>query len=192
MRKLFETIKIINGVPQFLEFHQQRLNHSRRILFNSIEEIALNRVIQTPPLSGVYRCRVIYSETIESVEYIRYEARTFSTFKVVVADDIDYEFKYLQRDSLNHLVQLKGQADDILIVKQGLVTDTAIANVAFWYQDRWLTPARPLLTGTTRERLLQSHQIYPAQIRVEELTRFSQMALLNAMVGFYVVEEFKI
>ncbi len=46
MSKLLETIKIINGIAPFLTFNQQRLNESRQ------------------PTKQIYRCRVIYEQTI--------------------------------------------------------------------------------------------------------------------------------
>ena len=154
MTKLLETLKIVNGTAPFLEFHNERLNYARQALFNVQDTIDLKDVIQAPPQIGIYRCRVIYSETIEAVEYIPHQDRDFQSLKIVEDYNIDYEFKYHNRNDINRLVTLKGSADDILIIKKGLVTDTSIANVAFWHQDKWLTPLTPLLKGTSRARLL--------------------------------------
>jgi 4-amino-4-deoxychorismate lyase len=99
----------------------------------------------------------------------------------------------LNRDTLNRLVERKGQADEILIIKNGLITDTSIANVAFLDKDdHWITPATPLLKGTTRERLLSENRIVEAEIKLADLPKFTQMAMLNAMVGFYLIEDFKL
>jgi len=159
---------------------------------NVQDTIDLKDVIQAPPQIGIYRCRVIYSETIEAVEYIPHQDRDFQSLKIVEDDNIDYEFKYHNRNDINRLVTLKGSADDILIIKKGLVTDTSIANVAFWHQDKWLTPLTPLLKGTTRARLLTEKQIFEANIRAEDLKHFSKMAIMNALIGFYTLENFKL
>jgi 4-amino-4-deoxychorismate lyase len=191
MNKLLETIKIVNGTAPFLAFHNERLNHSRQILFNAQDQIDLKNVITAPSQSGTYKCRVIYSKTIETVEYSRYQQqRKFKTFKVIEDDNIAYDFKYLNRENLNRLV--RGQADEILIIKRGLVTDTTIANVAFWHQDKWLTPSTPLLKGTTRERLLREKKIVEIPITLEDLNHFSKMAMMNALLGFIVIENFKL
>ncbi|HDN25839.1 MAG TPA: hypothetical protein ENG03_01830 [Thioploca sp.] len=192
MTKLLETLKIVNGTAPFLEFHNERLNYARQALFNVQDTIDLKDVIQAPPQIGIYRCRVIYSETIEAVEYIPHQDRDFQSLKIVEDDNIDYEFKYHNRNDINRLVTLKGSADDILIIKKGLVTDTSIANVAFWHQDKWLTPLTPLLKGTTRARLLTEKQIFEANIRAEDLKHFSKMAIMNALIGFYTLENFKL
>jgi 4-amino-4-deoxychorismate lyase len=191
MTQLLETIKIVDGTAPFVEFHNQRLNETRQILLNAKQPIDLKTVIQAPASTGIYRCRIIYSETIETVEYIRHQDRSFQTFKIVEDDKIDYSFKYLNRDDINRLVAQKGLADEILIIKNGLVTDTSIANVAFW-QDQWLTPSTPLLKGTTRARLLKAKQLIEADIRREDLNRFSKMAMMNALIGFCVIENFKL
>ncbi len=44
--------------------------------------------------------------------------------------------------------------DDILIIRDGLLTDTSICNVALWNGTSWITPARPLFSGTMRAYLL--------------------------------------
>ena len=192
MSKLLETIKIINGTVPFLTFHQQRLNESRRQLFQVDDEINLGTAIEAPSTNLVYRCRVIYERTIEKVEYHRYKAKNFRYFKIIEANAIVYDFKYLDRSPINQLIAHKGSADDILIIKNGLVTDTSIANVAFWDQTKWLTPATPLLKGTTRERLLKAEYIETADIKLTDLKAFSKMALMNALLDFMVVENFSL
>jgi 4-amino-4-deoxychorismate lyase len=189
---LLETLKIVNGIAPFLAFHNERLNQTRQILFNVQDKIDLKDFLTDCPPNGIYRSRVIYSKTIESIEYIPFIIRHFQTFKIIKDDKINYEFKYLNRENLNHLVKLKEQADEILIIKNGFVTDTSIANVAFWEQNKWLTPKTPLLKGTTRERLLREKKIIEASIRLEELTKFSKMAIMNALIDFYVIDEFKL
>ncbi|HDN26725.1 MAG TPA: hypothetical protein ENG03_06445 [Thioploca sp.] len=192
MEKLLETIKIVNQVPQFLEFHNERLNYARQVLFNAHDKILLHNFIQAPSPSGIYRSRVICSKMIETVEYFPYKNRKFQTFKIVENDNIAYEFKYLNRERLNQLMTFKGQADDILIIKKGFVTDTSIANVAFWHIDKWLTPSTPLLKGTTRARLLKENQLVEADIRLADLKHFSKMAIMNALIGFSPLANFSL
>ncbi|MEK8019234.1 MAG: aminotransferase class IV family protein [Candidatus Parabeggiatoa sp.] len=189
MHQLLETVKIINGKAPYVAFHNERLNQARRLLFGAEDKIDLTIFLQPPSQPGLYRARIIYAKTIETIEYLPYQDRRFQHFKIVEDNEIDYTFKYLNRDHLNRLLALKGQADDILIIKKGFVTDTSIANVAFWHQDKWLTPSTPLLKGTTRERLLSEKKIIEAEIRLEDLKNFSKMAIMNAMLGFYVIQK---
>jgi len=69
------------------------------------------------------------------------------------------------------------------------VTDTSIANIAFYDNGMWKTPKNPLLKGTTRARLIDEGKLIEADIRVNELRNFSKVALLNAMIDFDVLQE---
>ena len=185
---LLETIKIIQGQPQFLAFHNDRLNASRKALFQCTELIDLEHVIQAPTKTETYRCRVVYAREIEYIEYNLYhETRTWTSFKIVEVSPHLYPFKYVNREAINQLIQLKGHAEDILMTHHGQVMDTSIANIAFFDGTRWITPAFPLLGGTTRERLLREKKIFAHPILVEELANFSQVALMNALLGFYPI-----
>jgi len=188
VEKLLETIKIINGEPQFLNFHNERLHFARKSLFNIETSIDLKTAIKPPQADLIYRCRIIYAQELLQIDYSPYQPRVFKRFKIVVADDLDYSFKYLDRSALDRLVALKGRADDILIIKNDLVTDTSIANVAFWNGHTWLTPKTPLLAGTTRMRLLRQAQLTLADIRVDTLKNGQTMALLNALLDFYIID----
>lgn len=186
--RLLETIKIVDNKPCFLEYHNDRLNDTRKQLFGCSKTLDLAMLIQPTISNG--RCRVIYAEEIETIEYQFDTERHFKSFQIVTADSLEYAFKYVNRDAINWLVAQKGQADDILIIKQGVVTDTAIANVAFWQGTRWITPTTPLLKGTTRQRLLNEQVIFPEVIMANDLIDFQKMAIMNALIGFYVIENF--
>jgi 4-amino-4-deoxychorismate lyase len=82
-----------------------------------------------------------------------YRPAVVRTLKVVHADDIDYSLKYLDRTCLTGLID-RGVADDVLIVKNGFVTDTSYSNIVFTDGLRWIMPDTPLLRGTMREKLL--------------------------------------
>ena len=84
---------------------------------------------------------------------------------------------------------MREEGDDILIIKDLLVTDTSIANIAFETSGgEWITPKNPLLKGTTRARLLDEGKLKEADIRVHELRSFTKVALLNAMIDFDVLD----
>ncbi len=137
-----------------------------------------------PPDNNLYRCRIIYDAASFAIEYIPYRRRVIRKLQLVRADGLDYALKYADRSALDALFMQKGDADDILIIKNSLVTDTSIANIAFFDGRRWLTPRHPLLKGTTRARLLDEQKIFESEIHLDDLDKFSHFALLNAMIGF--------
>jgi len=192
MTQLLETIQCIDGKPQHLIWHQRRFNQARQQLFQAQSNIDLSTLFEQTPKIGVCRCRILYSQQIEKVEFISYQQPHLRNFKLITADNLDYSFKYADRRAINTLVAQKQQADDIIIIKNQQITDTSIANLAFWDGQQWLTPATPLLTGTTRARLLEQGLIKAAIITPDALQTYSKIALLNALLGFHVIESPKI
>ncbi len=185
---LFETICIQNGSIQHLSYHQARFERSRSALFgDECEPLDLGAIIRPPTGTGILKCRVVYGREILDVEYQTYTPRRIRRLKMVESS-LGYSHKFTDREALDELFERRGSADDILIVRDGLVTDTSIANIAFFNGRTWVTPKRPLLRGTTRERLLKSGFLIPRDIRVSEIGTFQKFALLNAMVGFEPVE----
>ncbi len=184
MYRLFETILIRNGEPRNLEFHNRRLNSARKELFGCGSPIDLTGRIPVPSEceSGDYRCRVTYSMDIISIETSPYEKRNIRALKLVHCDEIDYSFKYEDRGCIDELLKQRGSCDDILIVKNGLITDTSFSNIVFCEGPRRITPETPLLRGTKREKLLREGIITGAEIKPEDLKFFSSAFLINAML----------
>ena len=117
-----------------------------------------------------------------------YTVRHVHSLALMQADTIDYTYKSAGREPLNCLFALRGACDDILIVKQGLLTDTSIANIALSDGTHWYTPAHPLLKGTKRAALLEEGILQEKDIRPEDLPSFSTVRLFNAMIDWGELE----
>ena len=185
--KLIETIRFENGEFANLQLHQRRMNASRKVLFNNTDPIELLPLLQASTLEvslGLFKCRIIYSKQIEKIEFIPYQLPNITSLKIIIDDEIDYSHKYLNRNQLEKYYWQKGNCDDILIVKNELVTDTSFANILFYNGIEWLTPANPLLKGTQRQFLLETEQITTAEIRPSDLKYFKKARLVNAMIRF--------
>lgn len=183
---LLETIRCEDGLPLHLSYHQLRLNTTCESLGISRSYDLKSLVI--PPDEGLYRCRFLYDAAAASIEFHPYVQRTFSSLKLIDADAVDYAFKYADRSSLDRLFQQRGECDDVLIVQDGYLRDTTIANVALYIEGRWMTPKQPLLGGTTRARLIDEGLLLPVALRVEDIAKADKVALMNAMMGFVEVE----
>lgn len=183
MSLLFETIRLKDGALQNTEYHHARLNFSRKSLFQLADEIVLKQHIQIPAfcMKGLFKCRVMYGKEIESVEFELYVTRNIGSLRLINDNAIDYSFKYTNRDSLNQLLKQKGQADEILIIKNGFITDTSFSNIIFFDGNKWFTPSTPLLRGTMRSYLMESNQISEVEITVSDLKHFKYARLINAM-----------
>ena len=190
--KLLETIRIKDGKVYNIEYHNRRVDRSRFELFGIDSKIDLRDYIAPPRDNGIFRCRVIYNRSdIVSVEYIPYKKREFKSF-MVVESSIEYRYKYANRDELNILKEQYSSYSDIIIKKSGFLTDTSIANIAFFDGDIWVTPRRPLLRGTIREKLIDENKILEKDIKSEDLKHFSHFALMNAMIGFQITKNITI
>jgi len=179
---LLETIKIEDGQVANIEWHNKRCNQSRLELFKTNQIIDLITVIN-PPQKGLYRCRILYNEEIKSIDYIPYKAKKITSLKIIQSQ-INYAYKFDDREELNKLSIEK--YDEIIIEKNGFLTDTTIANIAFYTKEGWITPKTPLLKGTVRAKLLHENFLIEKNIRKEEITNFSHFALMNAMIGFQI------
>jgi len=186
--KLLETIRFNLGKFSNIELHQHRMNDSRKRLFNCNDEIdivsILSKYVKDLPNNQVLKCRVIYSIESASVEFIHYKPPNITSLKLVNCNEIEYSHKYLDRSHINKLLLQKGSADDIIIVKNGLVTDSSFANLLYFNGEKWLTPAFPLLKGTQRAKLLELDKIFTADIRPSDLSNFTKIRLVNAMLRF--------
>lgn len=178
-----ETIKVLDGEFCHLKYHQKRLDKTVK---NS--NIILKDILM-PPSVGLFRCRVIYDGRNYEVSYHPYKKKSIKTLKLVFDDDLSYSKKYYDRSSIDALLKQKSSCDDILIVKNGFITDTSIANIAFKYKNNWITPKKPLLEGTTRARLLESRKILEEDISIKDLENFTQVALMNAMIDFDIITQ---
>lgn len=183
---LLETIRCEQGEALHLAYHQKRLEKSSHLLgFYKIYD--LNTLI-IPPDSGLYRCRFLYDTKGYSIEYHPYTPKKMSSLKLLTCDTLEYPLKYSDREQLNRIFEQREDCDDVLIVKNNLLRDTTIANIALYIDDKWLTPESPLLNGTTRKRLLDENFLTPAPLTRDDICKASKVALMNAMVGFIEVE----
>ncbi|MBE7437482.1 MAG: aminotransferase class IV [Spirochaetales bacterium] len=127
------------------------------------------------------KCRLLYSSQLESITFIPYDLPQIRTLEIVESA-LDYSCKFADRRALE-VLRSHSQADDVLIVKSGFVTDSTFCNVAFRSGGDWLTPRNPLLYGTRRETLLQESLIKEADLPCDSLARFTEVMLFNAMIG---------
>ena len=189
MQQFVETIKIEGGKALNLNFHQARMESTMRHFFADAPVPALADVLSPTPDMQFYKARVVYGgQGVEDVQYAPYKMRERRSLKLVEDNEIDYSFKSTDRTCLNSLTAQKGDCDEVLIVKNGLLTDTSFTNVAVFDGERWLTPKHPLLMGTKRASLLEKHVLKEADISVETLMNAQKVSLINAMIDLGEIE----
>lgn len=187
MCQLIETLQIKNGEIQLLSYHQKRMDTSIFALLKIKNTIKLDNVIsiQNDARRGIWKCRIVYNTSIEEITYTPYQFRKINSLKLIENNDITYNLKFEDRNILQNLLKTKGNADEILIVKNGFITDTSFSNIAFFDGKTWDTPHTFLLKGTKRTYLLETNQIKEKSIHKDSLSNYKKARLLNC---FYDLE----
>ncbi len=183
---LVESLLISKNLVHNIDYHNRRMNRSMKELYGIDDFIDLKEIITIIP-EGLHKCRVIYSDRIHEIHYLPCHVISRKSFRFIESN-ISYRHKYVNREKINSLLAKKGEAEDVIIVKNGLVTDASSSNVAFFDGSSWITPASPLLPGTTRQRYLDSGLLTEKDITVNEAEKFKKMALLNAIIDFQIIE----
>lgn len=196
MCQFVETIRIERGLVYNLNYHAERMNRTRALfwpdepslnLSESLqlsENMQLAESLQSMTNMETIKCRVVYSRWIEDIQYMPYQIRPVHSLQIVNSDNIDYTYKSTDRSAINELYARRRGQDDILIVRNGLLTDTSIANVALFNGKEWHTPKRPLLKGVQRAALIDKGVIKEKEISIDRLFDYSQICLFNAMIEF--------
>jgi len=181
---LLESICFYIGLPRNLPYHQARVDDARRRLWGLEDDLRLDALLSIPTefRQGWVKCRVTYAQAIIQIEWAHYTPRPIQSLQLVDGNGLDYAFKYADRSGIHALMLQRGNADDILMVKNGLITDTSYCNVVLHDGSRYISPAAPLLPGTCRARLLGEGRIEPADIRPADLKYFQEIFLINAML----------
>jgi 4-amino-4-deoxychorismate lyase len=180
---LIETIRVEGSELQNIAYHNERFNRSRQDIFGIQQGISLEDMIILPAglSQGKTKCRVVYSREIKSITFSPYKLKKVKTLQIVEGDFIDYAYKFHDRQPLEKLKSAI-RADDILIVKNGFITDTSYANIVFWDGMKWITPSSPLLCGTMRSKLLREGKIHCGEIMKSDLSWFKSARIINAMI----------
>ncbi len=186
MSLLVETIRSENGKLLNISNHNERMIRSLFELYGLKTEADLEKIITVPSFAsqGLFKCRVVYDDKSSEVEFVPYKIRKVNSLKVVFDNNIHYPYKYTDRSDIDKLTELKGDCDDILIIKNGMVTDSSYANVVFRdIRGNWVTPAAYLLPGTMRSSLLRQGLISEVNISYKDIEKYSEVRLINAMIG---------
>lgn len=182
MFRFIETIRVENGIASLLERHQRRMELTFEA-FQKENSIDLKEVIHTleVPSNGLFKWRLLYDlDGNFSSELLPYQVFKFKDFQLVSGDDVDYHFKYEDRMVLNQL-KAQAEAQEIIIVKHGKITDTSFSNLLFKKGEHWFTPKSFLLNGVQRQYLLDEKKIREVEITLDNIAEFSHFQLINAM-----------
>lgn len=186
MCQLFESIKIKDGRAFHVDLHQNRMDRSVNGIFKTANSINITSVLyhEDLPQKGLFKCRIVYDEVVRSIEFIPYKQKNIQSLEIVKADDLEYDFKFVDRKKFNDLIVENSGVDEIIILKNGNITDSSYSNLVFWNGAAWHTPDKPLFKGIQREFLISQNIIKEVEIRLSDLKKYKKVGLINAMMDF--------
>lgn len=184
MKQTFsEAIKLHDTVLYNLEYHQRRVDKTQERFGGKY--IELSEIFSGIPSSvrcGLFKCRILYSDDIENIEFIPYKLPVISSVAIIVDNDISYSYKSTDRSRLDSLREKAG-SDEIIIVKNGLVTDGFATNLVFETEDgKFYTPDSYLLQGTKRSSLIDEGRIIERRVTVDDIKSYKRVRFINAMI----------
>lgn len=178
----FETIKVLDGVFFNLPLHSERMKRT----VDSFYPGHVTPGIDSIPLpfecsNGIFKCKITYTYQIEDVTYTRYTRKTIRTLGLVENTGITYQWKSYDRKGLDQILSSSG-FDEVIITRNGFVSDTSFSNVVFENRSGLFTPSSFLLNGTKRQDLLRKNVIREKDIHREDLYQYDRLFLINAML----------
>src|SRR5690606_5802083 len=183
MCRLIETICVRDGQILHLSDHQDRMERSIFHLFGSHSPPLLEEYLEVPLEfnTGWVKCRVLYDQAIREITWNAYQIRSISSIGLVYNDAVNYSWKFEDRSVFDQAIRA-ARTDDVIMIRDGYLTDASYANIILKSGSDWITPSTPLLPGTQRKRLLESRAIQAEPIRVRDLVHFEGIKYINAML----------
>lgn len=187
-RLIFETVKWTDGVPRLLPWHQRRVEKTMKLHGEKGSPVPdLTSVLAEcpgPEDAGVYKCHITYDTRgrVRKPSFEPYRPRMIKRLKCVEIPRLDYSCKWEDRAELQAAGLGLGADEEVLILQNGLVTDTRYSNVVFGDGVSWVTPETFLLPGTKRAFLLAKGVMEECLVRAEDIRRFRFCSLVNAML----------
>ncbi|HDZ6717570.1 TPA: aminotransferase class IV, partial [Mannheimia haemolytica] len=181
---LFETLSIIDGKVQNLQYHQQRFEQATQEYFGCEPRFSLADILVVPEASqrGKVRCRIDYNATEFELKFFIYSPKKVERFRLVEVENWDYHLKFSDRKRFDLLPIL--QNEEVIILNNGYVSDCSIGNLLFLKQGIWYSPQHYLLKGTQLSKLLDEGKVVLAKIAKQDLHQYEKIMLINALNPF--------
>ena len=184
MYPLVESIKAENGKFFLLDYHQDRLERTFHAVYKSSCPWQLVTILPQAPSQGLFKVRLLYNATDFSIEVQPYVPKIIKTLKLIEIGDYTYPHKWTDRSTINAAFAQRGNCDDVLMTKNGFLTDASYANIVLFDGTNWVTPEKPLFEGVQRSYLLDHKKIKTANIARTALSNYQGFQMINAMNPF--------
>jgi len=183
MYPLFESVCVQDGIILNTRWHEDRFQKTYFQSYGYSNPFDLLEGVSIPDNfnQGKVKLRIRYNHSHRDFHFEHYQIKEIQSLRLVYTEELDYSHKYSRRENLESLFALRGDCDEVLIIKKGRITDSSYSNVVFFDGQDWWTPKDPLLEGTCRARLLNQGVIKQSLLKVGDLKNFEGLKLINAM-----------
>lgn len=192
----FETIKVVDGDPLFLEKHLERLKKSLKFfgIERKIDEEKIYDYIKNSKEKNFALKLIVSDENFiltSRKDNYRDENKSFrlkiskvrrnSTSKIIYHKSLCY-----YENILEHRWAVENGFDSALFLNErNEVCETSFANIFFVRDNKIFTPeiSSGLLRGTMREFLLKNFEIVEEIINAKDLASFDECFISNSLMG---------
>ena len=195
-RGVFETIKVVDGEPLFLDKHLSRLKKSLRFFeieknidegkiyayINSSEEknFALKLIVSDKNFILTSRSDN-YRDDDKNYKLILSEVRRNSSSKIIYHKSLSYYENIME----HRWAQNQGYDSALFINEREEVCETSFANIFFVRNGEIFTPAisSGLLKGTMRDYILESYKVKEDVISFKDIDNYDEAFISNSLMG---------
>lgn len=195
-RGVFETIKIVDGKPLFLDKHLSRLKKSLRFFeiekdidegkiyayINSSEEknFALKLIVSDENFILTSRSDN-YRDDDKNYKLILSEVRRNSSSKIIYHKSLSYYENIME----HRWAQDRGYDSALFINEREEVCETSFANIFFVRNGEIFTPniSSGLLKGTMRDYILESYKVKEDVISFKDIDNYDEAFISNSLMG---------
>lgn len=190
MYRFIESIQLNNGEFRRLNLHQARVQKVFDEFYPSAEVLQLSEILQQLeiPSTGIHKCRILFDNELQQLEITPYIRHEINSLKLVATDMISLAYKIEDRTKINEAFGKRGNCDDVILIKDGLLTDCSYSNIALTDGLKWFTPTKPLVYGVNRAQLIAENKIIEMHIKPNDIKNFHSIRLFNAMIEFGEIE----
>jgi len=188
---IFETIKTVNGSPIALGRHMRRALESALELGipmppeEFIREQLLQILEENPHEVG--RLRICFGNELFHISHNAYSEQTeparLNFYSQTVIGAIHKLFPYDYRFALIEAANDEGYHDSVLFNEKNEITETAVANLAFYMRGEWVTPpiTSGILPGVVRAIAIEECGVRVRPIHVSEIPEVESGFMLSSL-----------
>ncbi len=180
---VFETILVKDGRLCSPELHFERMQNTCMSLWGEFKHKDIFSTLKIPDQmqQGIIKLNIYYNKYISEIAFSNYIKKEIKSIEnIEIQDSIDYKYKYTNRKNFEKILS-ESEADEVILIRNGFVTDTTKANIVFEKNGKMFTPDTYLLNGSMRQFLLKTKRIIEKPIREEEISDYEKMYFINAM-----------